>query len=435
MCLLVGESGSGKSAVAKFVAMRRYDRVIWVSADAMESGRAGGLERELGLRHPLPDLLGPRRDTCLLVFDSIEKHADAAIRYLGRTLTGIHADPDCRHVHAHLSLLRSRRRRDSWTRCGEKESKVKPCSLSPSVNATSHDLGMVMRAMPNLTWAIKQKDLRLSARQPEGTGLRGAGAGERRGRESPPVGLPAIIDFVWEGWIRGGTDGIACGVALQRTGRAGRGRTHCRGAGVEAHACRACRAAVARTEGTRSCRERARRPSGTTCLATGPDCESWSASSRFPSLNWRNGQHPRAGIRQYACLRSTILAQANGVDSWRRVIKGASHGEIGNTLLRDLFVEAIVLAENAEQLLELDVARPPGRRCSPTGTAARPFSLRGDRPRSAYPSDSRRGRLGGSLRGVLSTSVLAVLGSSARVPSQTYGRSRPLCPAACGTGL
>ena len=352
VCMLVGESGSGKSAVGKIVAMRRYERVIWSPAGALESGRPGSFDLELGLRHPLLDLLRSAGNRCLLVFDGAEKESDAAVRLIGRIVVEIRADVDCQHVHLLLltQVEAASRVSDELRRAGVEANALHLLTVG---NALDRQIGTVVSVVPDLSWATVQKDLwpvlcnlkvlDLVARM----GLRGA-----RMEGSPCIGLPALIDSIWEGWIQRGADGVARSGVLQRIGiLEGEGLV----VGVPVvkleHAQQAALPALESDGLVRVRHER--------------------ASFRHDLLgDWLRlrvlvGEEPvgvadlreRAGLpRWHPAIRlfaRRMLVQPNGVNRWRQVVEEAGDGSVGGTLLRDLFVEAVVLAENAGRLLEL----------------------------------------------------------------------------------
>ena len=432
LCLLVGESGSGKSAVGKLIAMRQYDRVIWPPASALESGRSGGFEQELGLRHPLLDLLRVSGGTCLLVFDSTEKYSDAAVRLLGRTLTEIHADDNCRHVHVLLvtQVEAATRLVDVLRREGVEADALQPVTAD---NASGHEIGAVVSVIPNLSWATVQKDLwpvlgnlkvlDLLAR----AGLSGASmeGGAR-------IGLPALIDLIWERWILTGADGLARGGILKRIGIL---ESEGLAVGVPVvkleHAQQAVLPALENAGLVRVRRERVFFRHD--LLGDWCDCGPCSARSRSALPSCGNRQSLRGGIQRCACLRG-ILVQPDGVQRWRCVIEEPGDGGVGSTLLRDIFVEAVVVAENAGQLLEL---------VWPVLVAsdARLLALLLDRflyvatvpdPHPPNPGQGKRSR---PYRGYLSYSVLALLGSGHRNPSQACGRNRSLYSTPCSAGL
>ena len=56
-CFLVGESGSGKSALAKQIGGADYDRCVWFTETAVDCDTEVAFEREIGLTHPLCEIL------------------------------------------------------------------------------------------------------------------------------------------------------------------------------------------------------------------------------------------------------------------------------------------------------------------------------------------------------------------------------------------
>ncbi len=291
LCLLVGESGSGKSAVGKVVATQRYDRVIWPPVGSLESGRPGGFEQELGLRHPLPELLRASAGRCLLVFDSAEKYDDTAIRLLGRFVAEIRADNECQHVHVLVATQVEATVRiiDELKRAGVEPDVLEPV---PVGNPSSQEVKDIVSIVPNLSWATVRRDLWpvLGNLKVLDLVARAALTGTRM-EESTRIGLPTLIDFIWQRWIETAADGIARGA-------------FCKGLGFwKAKGSRPGFRWRSWSTGNRLCSPSWRiwglfvsgareHSSPTTSLATGPDSESSLARSRSAWPTCENGQTP-----------------------------------------------------------------------------------------------------------------------------------------------
>ena len=105
-CMLAGESGCSKSALAKATAETQYRRVFWITETTLDHDNAHECQRNLGLRHPLVDILSTLPEPCLLVFDAVEKYSSRALRLATRLIQGIQTAQGTRRVHfLFLSLI------------------------------------------------------------------------------------------------------------------------------------------------------------------------------------------------------------------------------------------------------------------------------------------------------------------------------------------
>ncbi len=98
-CLATGESGSGKSAIAKELGTRRYDRVVWLTAESLDAPDAERLRGNLGLKHSLVDVLTSALGTCLVVIDGAERCSREALRQAARLISEVRGHANGMQMH------------------------------------------------------------------------------------------------------------------------------------------------------------------------------------------------------------------------------------------------------------------------------------------------------------------------------------------------
>lgn len=103
VCLLVGESGSGKSAVAKQIAETDYGRCVWLAETTSDRDTEAAFERDIGITHPLCEILSASPEPCLVVFDSFEGYSPRAQRLALRWMQVLLAENVPKHVHLLLT--------------------------------------------------------------------------------------------------------------------------------------------------------------------------------------------------------------------------------------------------------------------------------------------------------------------------------------------
>jgi hypothetical protein len=102
-CFLVGESGSGKSALAKQIGEIAYGRCVWLADITVDCDAEAAFERDIGITHPLCEILTASPEPCLIVFDSFERYSPRAQRLVHRWMQTLLAEIGPKHVHLLLT--------------------------------------------------------------------------------------------------------------------------------------------------------------------------------------------------------------------------------------------------------------------------------------------------------------------------------------------
>jgi hypothetical protein len=351
-CLLVGESGSGKSALAKQISEADYDRCLWFSESAVDHDTESAFEREIGLTHPLGEILTASPASCLIVFDSIERYSPRARRLVHRWMQVLLAKVGLKHVHLLVTgqiepapkLIRS------FIEAGL------PAALH---SATSLDLpsedevqGLVA-PIAELQWASLRPELR-----PLLTNLKILDwlvTAARSGKAINPVsiiGVSHLVDALWERWIEGDTDQLSRSHLLMRLGTL-EGDTLL--ASVQRmQLSQSEQAALGSLTASDLVRIRDQRVRFThdmlgdwarlNVLIGEPGLSAPSVRARARLPRWH---------RPMRLFGQRLLEQAeDGPERWRQAVEGLEDGTEEGAIIRDQLVEALFLATNAVPLLQ-----------------------------------------------------------------------------------
>jgi hypothetical protein len=349
-CFLVGESGSGKSALAKQIAEANYDRRIWFTETVLDHDAESVFERAIGTSHPLCEILSASSESCLIVFDSIERYSPRALRLAHRWMQALLAGP--KHVHLLVTaqiepvtkLIRG------FIEAGVPAALHKTTPLDfPSVD----DIQDLVAPMAELQWASLRPELR-----PLLTNLKILDwlvAATRTGMAINPasiIGVSHLVDALWERWVEGDTDQLSRSHLLMRLGTL-------EGDTLQASVPRmqlsqSEQAALASLTASDLVRVRDQRVRFTHDMLgdwarlnvligeAGLSAPTVRARTKFP--RWHRA------LRLYG---QRLLEQADdGPDRWRQAIEGLEDGSEEGTIIRDQFVDALFLATNAAVLLE-----------------------------------------------------------------------------------
>jgi hypothetical protein len=217
-CLLVGESGSGKSALAKEIMADYYRRGVWFADTTLDCDTEAEFERQIGLTHPLVEVLAAVPGTCLLVFDSIERYSPRALRLACRFMQAIFAEHGPQQVHVLVTAQFERADRiiRSFVECGLPSALHKATPLN---RPSQSDVQSLVAPVEELRWASLRPELR-----PFLTNLKildWVVAAARSGtaiNDASFLGVTNLIDVLWERWIEGDNNGLGRSHLLMRLG-------------------------------------------------------------------------------------------------------------------------------------------------------------------------------------------------------------------------
>lgn len=351
VCLLVGPSGCGKSGLAKLVRLRHYPRVVWPPLTAIAgAGHLSEFHRQIGLTHPLSDLLKSSANRCLLVFDSIERYSDTSLRIVGRILRELY-ESQSGHVHVLLTT-----QPDGAARAIEELSRLSGRVLPKPIVVGGPSDGEVLRiaaGVSGLPWATIHRDLLpllKNLKILDWVVLAAQVGAAPQGSE--PVALGRLIDFVWERWVERGEAGFTHGAMLQTLGDL-EAQTLSPGVPIASLDYDQSQA-LNELQHLDLIRVRSERVLFAHDLLgdwarlralLGEDPVSVSSLRSKAALpRWH------AALRLYA---RNLLDTAEGAQRWRQIADEAPDGSNEGQLLRDAFLEAVIVAENSRQLLEI----------------------------------------------------------------------------------
>ncbi|MBI5015326.1 MAG: hypothetical protein HZB55_07515 [Deltaproteobacteria bacterium] len=219
--VLIGESGWGKSAIARAVAedTSRFGRVLWFTAQHLDHGGLHGVERQLGVSHEFPTLLqSVSVARALLVVDGLDRFSDDALRCVASLIKTV-LSPETPIAWSLLATSQP----DGWERAARvfvrvgvpiggmallpveepAEADIREALLAVAplrLLATRRDLLRAFSNLKILDWVASASAISV----PEGT--------ERW------IGVPDLVDWVWEYWQGRGTDCLSRGGVLRAIG-------------------------------------------------------------------------------------------------------------------------------------------------------------------------------------------------------------------------
>jgi hypothetical protein len=207
-CVLAGESGSGKSALLKEIAKADYPRTVWLQAGILDVDSPPDLEQKIGLRHPLVDILRLAPERCLLVFDSIEAYTDRAMRLTAR-ITNDLKKLGATHVHVAFSV--------QFQGAERKISALSALGMAPDLlevtplgSPSDDEIHQLVEAFPGLRWVALRRELRpLLANLKVLDWFARSEASNWSDDDHRPITLTAVIDRLWSLWTDSATDGYA----------------------------------------------------------------------------------------------------------------------------------------------------------------------------------------------------------------------------------
>lgn len=350
-CLVIGESGSGKSAIAKTIAVEDYGRAIWFTGDMLDCTSQIGMERSLGLVHPLCDILRSAPASTIVVFDGIDGFSPAALKICAGIIAATLADPDCAHVHILLTVQveAAARIMRQMVQHGAPDSALNSATVSPP---STSDITKLISSLPNLEWMALRPELKRVL-----TNLKILDWAARTLQspnslaDKPYVGLTVLIDLLWEKWTENDDGGIARAHVLQAIGVIEAERLT---SGVPLTSLDlAEKTTIPDLVSADLVRVRQERASFTHDLLG--DCARLRVLVGENNGAFVAGRDRADSPRWHRPIRlfgQRLLEQASGgIELWRQSVQPQTQ-ETSDLLVRDLFLEALFLASNASELLE-----------------------------------------------------------------------------------
>jgi hypothetical protein len=351
-CLLVGESGSGKSALAKDIGRTDYKRSLWLSESTLDYDTPTQFERGFSINHPLADILAALPGPCLVVLDGIDRYPPRALTLACRLLRDLLADAGSQHVHV---LLTAQFEAASSLIRRFIESGVPPSlhDATPVGPPSENEIQNLLASMAAVQWASLRPELR-----PLLTNLKvldwvvAAAQGGTAINDPSFIGLTHLIDALWGRWIEGDSDGLGRSRVLMRLGIL-------EGDSLSTHVPRMqldqseqpALGTLAASGLVRIREERVRFShdllgdwARMRVLMGDQSLSSPAARDRAILPRWH---------RAMRLFGQRLLEQSgDGPNRWQQAIEELGDESQAASVLRDLFLESLFLATNAQTLLE-----------------------------------------------------------------------------------
>ena len=352
-CFLVGESGCGKSALAKAIGQTRYKRVIWMAETTLDHATPAQFESGVGISHPLVEILTALPESCLIVFDGIERYSEQALRLASRIMQEVLSDNGPHHVHI-LATAQFEAADRLIRRFVEFGASPALHRATPVSRPSEMEIQGLIASIDGLQWASLRPELR-----PLLTNLKildwvvvAARSGAAMNDPSF-VGLTSLIDALWERWVVGDdSDGLGRSRVLRHLGIL-EGDTLSAGIATMQleHSEQGALAALAASDLVRIRDERVRFShdllgdwARMRVLVGEQSLSSPAMDDRANLPRWHRA------VRLYG--QRLLESSAEGPERWRQSVEGLAAESSTGSVVRDLFLEALFLATNAGALLE-----------------------------------------------------------------------------------
>jgi hypothetical protein len=351
-CLLVGESGSGKSALTKQICELAYGRCVWLTDITVDSDTEAAFERDIGITHPLCEILAASPEPCLIVFDSFERYSPRGQRLAHRWMQTLLSKNGPKHVHLLLTsqIEPSPKLIRSFIEAGL------PAALhrtTPLDLPSADDVQSLVAPISELRWASLRPELR-----PLLTNLKILDwlvASARSGKAINPASIISVsylMDALWERWVEGDTDQLGRSHLIMRLG-ALEGDTLLPSVPrmqLEQSEQAALRSLISsdlvriRDQRVRFTHDLLGDWARLNVLIGEPSLSAPYVRSRAKLPRWH---------RAMRLFGQRLLEQANdGPERWRQAVGGLEDGTEEGAIIRDQLIEALFLATNAFALLE-----------------------------------------------------------------------------------
>jgi hypothetical protein len=350
ICLTVGESGCGKSAIAKMIGEQKYARVIALPWENLDSGRQMMMEASLNLQHPLTEVLRSSPVRTLIILDSVEHLTDNGARLAGRIIAEVLRDTHCEHIHVLItSQYEASRPFEDFVKAGVDRTLLEPVQIDNPPESEINKLLLSINSLPGLTLSRALRPLIRNLKILDWV-VRASQAGQRLPGTNV-TGLVTLIDYLWNHWVETGNNSVVRNELLKRIAVL-EGDTlstsiplseldsvHLQAVQelIDSAVLRIRNERVRFTHDLLGDWARLRVLIGQ-CPTTSPD-----NLRRYSDLRWHRA------IRLYG---RWLLGQPNGIDRWTQEIAGFNNGTSEGTIICALLLEAVILNENSQYLLE-----------------------------------------------------------------------------------
>jgi hypothetical protein len=351
-CFLVGESGSGKSALAKQIGEAAYGRCVWLVDIMVDCDTEAAFERDIGIAHPLSEVLAASPEPSLIVFDSFERYSPRAQRLVHRWIQALLAENGPQHVHLLLTsqiepaskLIRS------FIEAGL------PAALrrtTPLNLPSADDVQSLVAPISELQWASLRPELR-----PLLTNLKILDwmvAAALSGKVINPASIISVsylMDALWERWVEGDTDQLGRSHLIMRLGTLEGDTLLASVPRIQLE--QSEQAALGSLTSSDLVRIRDQRVRFThdllgdwarlNVLIGEPGLSAPSVRARAKLPRWHHAMR---------LFGQRLLEQADdGPERWRQAVEGLEDGTEEGAIIRDQLIEALFLATNAVVLLQ-----------------------------------------------------------------------------------
>jgi hypothetical protein len=349
-CVVIGESGVGKSAIVRRLGEGHRYRLVWLTADQLHSGRQSTFEELLGLRHPFCHVLQASPNRCLVVFDGIEGFSESGLLLVARLIASI------RSGSRGIPRIAVTVQPDGLARLqaafAEAKVPLEPCAFLEVRPPSQDAVQRLLESFPGLSWAALRAEFRSLLRNlkvfdwvvrlQESGGL----------SDTPElVTLTAIIDRLWAHFVESGESGLGRSSLLKRVAATeadqlvqGFPLLRCDAGDLSALPVLEAAGLVRRQdERVRFAHDLLADWARLKYLVEQRLTESDPTILRAANAGWYRA------VRLYA---QRILEQpGDRLARWHRDVQALGDGNPERVIIRDLFLEALVLASNSRQLL------------------------------------------------------------------------------------
>jgi hypothetical protein len=347
--LVSGESGAGKSALAKSISRSwQAGSVVWLDPVGAEAEDLIALERKIGLRKPLHELLplSPRK-LSLLVLDALERWSPRGLDCAARLIN------ICSTSDAWVILATARSDQQRWVldELSSREAPINGWSLYPLELPSLNDLQEVWSRFPDLH--------RLLLRHPRMEGLlRNLKVLDwlTRGKTAEAASWSApsqLVDGLWRRWTNSGPNPYGKENVLQKIARL---EADSMEASVALSALDVSEAVVLKElEGEELIRVEEGRVSFRHDL-TGDWARLRSLVAEGPGALRQKIPELALSPHWYSALRffgQRLLEKGDsGAREWLDLYEALPEGVDSSTVARDLLLDSLIFASTSEQLLE-----------------------------------------------------------------------------------